>query len=131
MIVVDASAIVDLLLENPSEPSLVKRIGAASELHAPHLIDIEFLSVLRRLVARGQLNSNAAEVARELFAQLPIERYSHIFLSDRIWALRDNLTLYDASYIALSEVLGIPLITSDMKLAGAPGHRATVESYAR
>lgn len=131
MIVVDTSAIVDLLLENPPDPNLVSRIASASELHAPHLIDIEFLSVLRRLVTKGLLDAKSAASARELFRQLPIERYPHTLLSDRIWALRNNVTSYDAAYIALSEALNIPLVTSDIKLASAPGHRAVIESYVR
>lgn len=131
MIVVDTSAIVDLLLEDPPNVALTDRIGRAEELHAPHLIDIEFLSVLRRLVARGLLDLNAASEARQLFDALPIERYPHTMLSDRIWGLRGNITAYDAAYVALSESLGIPLITSDAKLAAAPGHNATIESYAR
>ena len=131
MIVVDTSAIVDLLLENPPDPNLVARIANATELHAPHLIDIEFLSVLRRLVAKGLLDNKSAETARELFGQLPIERYPHTLLSDRVWALRNNISAYDATYIALSEALGIPLVTSDIKLAAAPGHKAAIESFAR
>lgn len=131
MIVVDTSAIVDLLLENPPNTALVERIANATELHAPHLIDVEFLSVLRRLVSRGSLSTKAAQLARQLYSQLPIERYPHTLLADRIWALRANLTSCDAAYVALSESLEIPLITSDHKLAGAPGHKATIESYAR
>ncbi len=131
MIVVDTSAVVDLLLESPSNLELATRIAEAAELHAPHLIDIEFLSVLRRLVARGLLTAQSAETARQLFGELPIERYPHTMLSDRIWVLRNNITCYDAAYISLSEALNIPLITSDLKLAAAPGHRAAIESYAR
>jgi predicted nucleic acid-binding protein len=131
LIVVDASALVDLLLEKPPDPNLVARIASATELHAPHLIDIEFLSVLRRLVGKGLLDTRSAETARELFGQLPIERYPHTLLSDRVWALRNNITTYDATYIALSEALGIPLVTSDIKLAAAPGHKALIESFAR
>jgi hypothetical protein len=77
LIVVDTSAIVDLLLENPPNLALAERIDNATELHAPHLIDIEFLSVLRRLVLGGLLPAKSAKLARELFSQLPIERYPH------------------------------------------------------
>jgi predicted nucleic acid-binding protein len=131
LIVVDTSAIVDLLLENPPNHPLAARIANATELHAPHLLDIEFLSVLRRLVLGGLLPTKEAKLAREFFGQLPIERYPHTTLADRIWALRGNLTSYDAAYIALSEALGIPLVTSDNKLAQARGHKAIIESYAR
>lgn len=128
MIVVDTSAIVDLLLENPSNPNLVAQIASATELHVPHLIDIEFVSCC---AAKGLLDTKSAETARELFRQLPIERYPHTLLSDRVWALRINITAYNATYIALSEALGIPLVTSDIKLAAAPGHKAVIESFAR
>jgi predicted nucleic acid-binding protein len=131
LIVVDTSAIVDLLLEKPPNLALAERIANATELHAPHVIDIEFLSVLRRLVLGGLLPAKSAGLARELFSQLPIERYPHTLLADRIWALRGNISSYDAAYVALSEALEIPLVTSDNKLAKAPGHKATIESYER
>jgi predicted nucleic acid-binding protein len=131
VIVVDTSAIVDVLLESPPSPKLLTRISAAGELHAPQLIDVEFLSVLRRLVNRGELTSDAADVARELFAALPIERYPHGGLADRAWALRHQITAYDAVYVALSEQLALPLVTADVRLANSSGHFAVIESYAR
>jgi predicted nucleic acid-binding protein len=79
----------------------------------------------------GLLPAKSAKLTRDLFSQLPIERYPHTTLADRIWGLRGNLTSWDAAYVALSEALEIPLITSDNKLAKAPGHNATIESYAR
>lgn len=131
MIVVDTSALVDVLVERPSNVALCQRIGGAAELHAPHLIDIEFLNVLRRLVHGQALSIDAAAVAREQFEDLTIERYPHEPLRDRIWQLRDSLTAYDGAFVALGETLGLPLVTSDGRLARSHGHRAQVESYAR
>ena len=131
MIVVDASAVVDVLLESPVNAALAARLGSGSEMHAPHLIDVEFLSVLRRLVGRDMLTGARAEVARHRFNQLPLHRYPHHPLSDRVWALRSAVTAYDGHYIALAELLGIPLVTSDARLARSNGHTATIESFVR
>jgi predicted nucleic acid-binding protein len=131
VIVVDTSAIVDLLLEIPPNHALVNRLAGVSELHAPHLIDVEFLSVLRRLVGRKLLSSAQADIARKKIGQLPLYRYPHVVLADRVWALRDNITAYDACYVALAETLDLPLITSDNHLAGTSGHHARIESFAR
>jgi len=131
VIVVDTSALVDILLERPSNMALRWRIGGAAELHAPHLIDIEFLSVLRRLVYGQALSMDAAAVAREQFEDLAIERYPHEPLRDRIWQLRDSLTAYDAAFVALGETLELPLVTSDGRIGRSHGHHAQVESYAR
>lgn len=131
MVVIDASAVVDLLLELPINQPLLRRLEDVSELHAPHLIDLEVLSVLRRLVRSGTMGLDAAGMARRSLAELPIERYPHVLLRDRIWELRDNLTVYDAAYVALAEELELPLVTSDGRLARSVGHRAVVEAYAR
>ncbi|HSH61454.1 MAG TPA: type II toxin-antitoxin system VapC family toxin [Acidimicrobiales bacterium] len=131
MIVVDASALVDLFLEFPLNQALLDRLERADELHAPHLIDVELLSVLRRLVAADKLSLEAASMARAQFEDLGIERYSHVPLRARIWGLRGSLTAYDAAYVALSEWLGLPLVTSDFRLARSSGHAATIESFAR
>ena len=131
MVVVDASAVVDVLVELPVNEALRDRMQAASGMHAPHLVDVEVLSVLRRLVTESELSLAAAGVARGQFRDLAIERYPHVALSDRMWALRGNLTVYDAAYVALSEGLDLPLITSDRRLARSSGHAATIESFAR
>lgn len=131
MIVVDTSAVVDLLLETPVNPALLARLGSVSEMHAPHLIDVEFLSVLRRLVSRDMLTSARAQVARHKFSLLALHRYPHHPLGDRVWALRSSVTAYDGQYIALAERLGLPLVTSDARLAGSNGHTAVIESFAR
>jgi predicted nucleic acid-binding protein len=131
LIVVDASALVDLFLELPLNQPLADRLEGTEELHAPHLIDVEVLSVLRRLVGANKLSIEAASMARGQFDDLGIERYSHVGLRDRIWALRGNLSAYDAAYVALSEWLGLPLVTSDARLARSSGHAAMIESFAR
>ena len=131
MIVIDTSAVVDLLVETPVNTALIERLRSVTELHAPHLIDIEFLSVLRRLHSRDLVTDRQATIARDKFAKLPIQRYPHTALSNRIWELRHAITPYDASYIALAEALQIPFVTSDGRLARSTGHRATVEHFLR
>jgi predicted nucleic acid-binding protein len=126
VLVVDTSAIVAALVESPPADDLFDVLVADGDLHAPHLIDVELLHVLRRLVARGELAHDRATDARTDFSDLVIARYPHAPLADRIWELRDNLTAYDAAFVALSEELGAPLVTCDARLAAAPGHRARV-----
>lgn len=128
MVVVDTSAIVGRLAADPPPEALAERLEGQA-LHAPHLIDVEFLHVMRRMVARGHVAAVRADVIRADFSGLRITRYPHTLLLDRMWELRDNLTAYDASFIALAEALDAPLVTTDSRLAAAPGHRAVVESY--
>ena len=85
--------------------------------------------VLRRLVAQGLLSVDRAGDARTDYADLAILRYPHLPFLDRIWELRANLTASDAAFVALSEALGAPLVTTDARLAAAPGHRAHVETH--
>ena len=128
MIVVDASAIVDALAPRAPDPVLSERVRAAS-LHAPYLIDIEVTNALRRLVARHLLSADRAADARDDFAALKVTRYPHVPLLDRVWELRDRLTPYDAAYVALAELIGVPLVTCDTRLARARGHAAEIEVY--
>ena len=100
-------------------------------MHAPHLIDVEFLNVLRKLVARELLTEARADVARRRFNQLPLHRYPHQPLADRVWALRSTITAYDGQYIALAELLALPLVTSDARLARSGGHSAAIEAFVR
>jgi predicted nucleic acid-binding protein len=128
VIVTDASAILEVLLQTPAAANIEDRIFAASEsLHAPHLIDLEIAQVLRRYVSRGDMYPDRARMALDLFSSFPITRYSHEPLLRRIWVLRPNLTAYDAAYVALAEGLRAPLLTRDERLAKAPGNRATIE----
>ena len=131
MIVVDASAIVDVLLEQPPNEALTARLHSADELHAPHLLDVEVLSVLRRLCATGALSVDATCLALQNFDRFPITRYPHVPLRDRIWELRNTVSAYDGSYVALAEALDLPLATSDGRLTRSHGHGARIESYAR
>jgi predicted nucleic acid-binding protein len=131
LIVLDASAVLELLLRTPLGRAVAKRIGGSDEtLHAPHLIDLEVAQVLRRYEASGVVSRTRAEGALSDFADLEITRYPHDVLLPRIWALRKSVTAYDAAYIALAEALGVPLLTGDAKLARSLGHRARVEVVA-
>ena len=128
MIVVDASAVVDALVQEPPNVALRERVDGGG-FQAPHLIDIEVTNALRRLVARGALSADRAADTRDDFAALNIRRYPHRPLLDRVWELRDRLTPYDAAYVALAELIGAPLVTCDARLGRARGHEAVVEIY--
>lgn len=128
MIVVDASALIEVLVGRPSE-SLAVRLAGEVTLHAPHLLDTEVLHVLGRLISRGSLTDEQATTARRHFSALTIDRYPHPPLSERVWALRVNLTAYDATYVALAEALEAPLVTIDARLAHAPGMGNLVELH--
>ena len=128
MIVVDASAVVEVLLHRPSGERVANRIlDPLVVLHAPHLIDLEVAQVLRRYQAAGEMSAQRARQALLAFVQFPLERHPHWPFLDRIWELRRNVTAYDAAYVALAEALEAPLLTCDSALARAPGHRAIVE----
>ena len=127
MIVVDTSAVLAVLAGRTQDRALVQRLTDDGDLHAPHLIDIEILRALRGLVRGGKLSLDRADDVRTDVADLTITRYGHEPLADRVWALRDNLTAYDAVFVALSEALEVPLITCDARLAAAPG--IAVEFY--
>ena len=100
----------------------------APRLHAPHLLDIEVASGVRRLVQRKEITLDRAEQAFEDFSRFAIERHAHAPLLARIWELRDAMTAYDGTYVALAEALDAPLLTCDCRLARAHGHRAKIET---
>jgi predicted nucleic acid-binding protein len=130
MIVLDASAAVELLLNTPRAVGIAARLAAPMEtMHVPQLLSIEVASALRVLEARKQVSS--ADAARALVELLGfgLIAYAHEPLVARVWQLRGNLTAYDAVYIALAEHLVAPLITCDARLAAAPGHHATIELF--
>lgn len=128
MIVADASAILELLFRTPVGAAVEARLFRANEtVHVPALLDLEVAQVLRRYVARGDLAEPRARASLDLLVAFPMERYSHEPLVRRIWELRDNLTAYDAAYVALAEALRAPLLTCDSKLAAAPGTKARIE----
>lgn len=130
MIVLDSSAAVDLILAIGGHRLIAERLNRPGEtLHAPHLIDPEVLSALRRLVLRREIGASRAQLALEDFRELRLQRYPHGALLERIWALRSNLSAFDAAYVALAEALDAPLVTADGGLARAPGHTAQVEVF--
>jgi predicted nucleic acid-binding protein len=131
MLVVDASALLEAIVAVDPAEGLIERLGGDGDLHVPHLIDIEVLHALRRLNAVGELSNERASDARADFRDLPLVRYPHLALSERIWELRHNLTAYDAAYVALAEALEIPLVTCDPRLSQASGSRAQIELLSR
>lgn len=128
MIVVDASAVIEVLVGGPNE-TLAARLAEEPVLHAPHLLDTEVLHVLRRLEQRGELTPERTAWARGLFDQLTIDRYPHQPLSERVWELRPKVSAYDATYVALAEALEATLVTTDGRLGRAGEIRATVEVH--
>ena len=94
-----------------------------------HLLDVEFVQVMRRLVRDGTLAPKRAAEAIDDLTALRITRYAPVLLLNRIWRLRQNLSAYDAAYVALAEELKAPLITRDKRLSAAPGHAAAVEVF--
>ena len=134
MIVVDASAILEMLFATPAGQRVAGRLMGTGvtettklSIAALQLLLIECLQVLRRSALRGDIsNALATELATDLF-DLDLALYDLDLLAQRVWELRGNLTAYDATYVALSELLNAPLLTNDAKLAAAPGNRATIE----
>ncbi|RMH23529.1 MAG: PIN domain-containing protein [Acidobacteria bacterium] len=128
MIVVDASALLELVLLTADAVKVGERIFTSSEMvHAPHVIDLEVTQVIRRYCALGDVAETHAQRALDDLAILAIVRHPHGPLLPRIWQLRHNVTAYDAAYLALAETLDAPLLTRDARLANAPGHGARVE----
>ena len=130
MIVVDASVLLEMLLETARSARISERVLAEGEtLHAPHLLDLEVLQVLRRYTLSGDLTSERADRALEDLMDLRILRYPHLPFVGRIWELRTNMTAYDAAYIALAEVLPATFVTCDRRVATSGGHSARVEIF--
>ena len=128
MIVVDASALLEVLLNTPAGARIGDRLSGTGEtLHTPHLLDLEVAQVLRRYAASGEMDPRRGQQALEDLADVPLVRYPHDLLLSRIWELRHNLTAYDAAYVALAEALAAPLVTRDAALASPSAHRARVE----
>ena len=128
MIVPDASVILELLLRTAAAEAIEARMLDSDEtLHAPHLLDVEVAQVLRRYAAGGEISAARGRLALGLLARFRIARYPHEPLLARVWALRANMTAYDAVYVALAEALGATLLTRDQRLAAAAGPRAEIE----
>ena len=128
MIVVDASALIEVLLRTPAAIAVDRWLfDPRRTLHAPHLLDIEVAQVVRRYAAKGEIDGERGRAALADLADFPLHRYPHEFLLPRISDLRNNLTAYDAVYVALAEALNAPLLTRDQRLAAAAGHHARIE----
>jgi predicted nucleic acid-binding protein len=128
MIVVDASAMTELLLQTPLGSKVEARLfDGNEELHVPHLLDVEVAQALRRLVRTRELQAERAEEALADLADADLHRHAHVDLLTRVWELRGNLTAYDAVYVALAEALASPLVTCDGRLGSSPGHGARIE----
>ena len=126
--IVDASGVIEWLLQTPAGIRIDKRIFSPRvPLYAPHLLDVEVAQVLRRYVRDKTIPGQRGQQALEDLADLSLHRYPHDFLMPRVWELRATLTAYDAVYVALAELLDAPLLTCDGKIASAPGHHAVVE----
>lgn len=130
MIVVDASVLAPALADDGADGDLARDRVRGERLAAPELVDLEVLSTLRRAARAGRLDERRSRQALEDLAALPLRRVSHRPLLPRVWELRDNLTAYDAAYIALAEVLDCPVLTADGGMAKASGVRCEVEVLA-
>jgi predicted nucleic acid-binding protein len=125
--VTDAGVWIRAIVDEEPGGLVRTRLAEETSVASPALIDLEFTNVLRGLLAKELISLRHAERALSEFMDAPIQRYGHLALLQPIWRLRANLTAYDASYIALAELLGADLLTIDKRLAGAPGIKCHVE----
>lgn len=126
MIVVDASAVVTGLLVAGPAGDAARDVLLSGPLHAPHLLDIETTSAVRRWVLSGRLADEQARMSLRDLRDLAVDRHAHEPFLDRVLDLRDTVSAYDAVYVALAELLDTPLVTADRRLARAPGIRCPV-----
>jgi predicted nucleic acid-binding protein len=128
VIVLDASALVELLLGTADGEAVASRIADPGlSLHVPHLVDLEIVQALRRYVREREIDGSDAKLMLQELRALDLQRHAHEPLLDRVWALRSNLTAYDAVYVALAEALDAVLVTCDRRLAQAPAVSRRVE----
>jgi len=127
VLVVDASVLATALADDAADGDTARGRLRGQDLAAPELIDLEVVSVLRRQLSVGKLDTRRARLALDDLLELPVQRVPHRALLRRCWELRDNLSVYDAAYVALAETLDAPLVTADARLAKAPGVTCTVE----
>lgn len=130
MLVVDASVIATALADDAPDGDRARTRLRGQQLAAPELLDLEVASVLRRQVRVGALDGRRAELALTDLHALSIQRAPHRPLLRRCWQLRENLTIYDAAYVALAEALDADLLTADRRLAKAPGPRCRIDVLA-
>jgi predicted nucleic acid-binding protein len=127
LIVVDASVLVTALADDGDDGDRTRGRLRDERLVAPHLIDLEVASAWRRFAAGGSLEERRAQLALEDLRSLRLERVPHGPLLSRCWELRDNLTVYDAAYVALAEALDVTLLTADTRLTTASGVRCEID----
>ena len=129
MLVVDASVLVTALAHDGAAGDRARGRLRGQQLVAPELVDLECVSVFRRLALAGTLAGARATVAVRDLAGCPVERVPHLSLMPRVWSLRKNLTPYDAAYVALAESMDAILLTADQRLARAPGTTCETEVF--
>ncbi|WP_040283598.1 type II toxin-antitoxin system VapC family toxin [Tessaracoccus massiliensis] len=127
MLVIDASVLAVALLDDGQDGDTVRDRLRGERLAAPALVDLEVASVWRGLALGGHLDPRRVRLALDDLQELPLQRVEHTSLLVRYWKLRDNLTIYDAAYVALAEALQAPLLTGDRRLARSTGPRCTIE----
>jgi predicted nucleic acid-binding protein len=127
VLVVDASVLATALGDDSLDGDVARSRLRGEHLAAPELVDLEVASVLRRQVEAKAVDPRRAALALNDLLAMPLQRASHRPLLSRCWELRDNLTVYDAAYVAMAEVLRAVLLTADARLARAPGPRCHVE----
>jgi predicted nucleic acid-binding protein len=129
VLVVDASVLVVALADDGPDGDQARARLRGENLAAPELLDVEVASVLRRQVRLGIISPRRAELALSDLAAAPMARAPHQSLLPRCWELRDNLTIYDATYVALAEALGVDFLTGDVRLTNATGPRCRIEVF--
>lgn len=127
MIVVDASCLFEVVVDSVVAEAVRERLSIDPDHAAPHIVDVEVVSLIRRERLAGRLDETAGAMAVADLRSWPGDRYGHRALLDRIWELRDTVRGWDAAYVALAEVLGVTLVTLDGRLARATGPRCPIE----
>lgn len=127
MLVIDASVLAVALADDGADGNAARGRLRGEDLVAPELLDLEVVSVLRGQMIAGALDARRADLALNDLSAMPVKRAPHLPLLRRCWELRENLTTYDASYVALAEALDVLLLTGDRRLARASGPRCQIE----